>query len=115
MLRDAVLNYLDPRNELIDARLYRHNCFLVKGCYVKDLRIFQERKLKNIVIVDNYVHSFGKQLSNGIPIISWYDDKKDEELLSLIDYLQILSAADDVRVINRKTFKLEKLTSHKLY
>jgi CTD small phosphatase-like protein 2 len=52
--------------------------------YVKDLRIFEpSRRLEDIVIVDNAVYSFGYQLENGIPIIPFYDDKKDEELLHL--------------------------------
>jgi CTD small phosphatase-like protein 2 len=30
--------------------------------------------------VDNAVYSFGYQLDNGIPIIPFYEDKRDEEL-----------------------------------
>jgi len=36
-----------------------------------------------MVLVDNAVYSFGYQLENGIPIIPFYDDKEDEELLHL--------------------------------
>ena len=39
--------------------------------------------MDDIVIVDNAVYSFGFQLENGIPIIPFYDDKEDEELLHL--------------------------------
>ena len=39
------------------------------GVFVKDLRIL-DRNLKDVVIVDNAVHSFGNQLDNGIPVVS---------------------------------------------
>jgi len=51
---------------------------------VKDLRIFEHlRSLSDMVLVDNAVYSFGYQLENGIPIIPFYEDKDDEELLHL--------------------------------
>ena len=51
---DAILDYIDPNNEYIQARLYRQHCFLTsEGYYVKDLRIFGDRDLKDVVIVDN--------------------------------------------------------------
>lgn len=45
------------------------------------------------------------QLDNGIPIIPFYDNKKDREMLNLEGYLmQYLN--QDIRDLNRKTFKL---------
>ena len=73
-----MLNHLDPTGELIHHRLYRDNCVVVQGVFMKDLRIISERSLQNIVIVDNACYSFGYQLDNGIPIISWHDDKTDK-------------------------------------
>lgn len=35
------------------------------------------RDLKNVVLVDNAAYSFGFQISNGIPIIPYYDNKSD--------------------------------------
>lgn len=58
-------------------------------------------------MVDNAAHSFGFQLQNGIPIISWYDDYTDQELFNLIDYLKVLNQADDIREINGTTFNLD--------
>ena len=103
---DVVLNYLDPSNELIHHRLYRENCLVVDGVFIKDLRILSNRRVQDIVIVDNAAYSFGYQLDNGIPIISWHDDEYDKELLNLIDYLKYLANAEDVREINRQIFHL---------
>jgi len=44
-----------------------------------------------MIIVDNAVYSFGYQLNNGVPILPFYDDKSDEEMLHLIYYLKCLS------------------------
>ncbi|CAG9326573.1 unnamed protein product [Blepharisma stoltei] len=103
---NAVLDILDPRHEFIHHRLYRESCICVDGIMVKDLRIFLDRKIQDIAIVDNSVYSFAFQLDNGIPIISWTNRKEDKELLNLIDYLKQLSEADDIRAFNRKRFKL---------
>jgi len=46
-----------------------------EGIYIKDLRIFSDRNINDIVIIDNAVYSFGYQIDNGIPIIPFYDNK----------------------------------------
>jgi len=103
---DVVLNYLDPSHELIHHRLYRDNCLSMDGLFLKDLRILANRRLQDLVIVDNAAYSFAYQLENGIPIISWQDDPYDRELFNLVDYMKVLAGAEDVRVVNRETFHL---------
>lgn len=119
---DAILDFIDPDGALIQHRLYRHNCILTtaactpssnsasagSGFYIKDLRIFQNSQfsMKDIVIVDNSVYSFAFHIDNGIPIVPFYDDKEDEEMLHLIYYLNCLAQVDDVRVQNRQAFEL---------
>jgi Dullard-like phosphatase family protein len=103
---DAVLDHLDPKRELIHYRLYRENCIMMRNMHVKDLRILRNRKMKNLIIVDNAAYSFAYQLENGIPIISWHDDPFDTELFNLIDYLKVLENADDVREVNREVFRM---------
>ena len=94
----GVLDILDPYHELIQCRLYRDHCIRTEeGIYVKDLRIISNRQLKDLIIVDNAVYSFGYQLDNGIPIIPFYDDKADEELMHLIFYFNCLAQCEDVR------------------
>lgn len=103
---DAVLDHLDRGRELIQHRLYRDDCVYTEGIYVKDLRVIGNRDLKNIVIIDNAAYSFGYQLENGIPIISWHDDYYDKELYNLMDYLTLIAECEDVRKVNRETFNL---------
>ena len=102
---DVVLDYLDPKRELIQYRLYRDSCVqTAEGVYIKDLRIFRNRDLKDIVIVDNAVYSFGLQLDNGVPIIPFYDNPQDEELRHLVYYFNCLAAHVDIRMQNRLAF-----------
>ena len=78
----------------------------VNGVYIKDLRIFANRNLKDMVIIDNAAYSFAYQLDNGVPIVSWHDDPNDKELFNLMDYVKALAAVDDIRDINEQTFHL---------
>jgi CTD small phosphatase-like protein 2 len=77
--------------------------------YIKDLRIIKNRDLKDLVLVDNAVYSFGFQLDNGIPIIPFYNNKEDEELLHLINYINTLAYFNDMREQNAKAFQLREL------
>ena len=104
---NVVLDHLDPQNKYIQHRLFRENCVTTEeGLYIKDLRIFANRNLKDLVIVDNAMYSFGYQMENGIPIVPFYYNKADKELKSLITYLKSLYHVKDVREINIKSFKL---------
>ena len=68
------------------------------------MRIFQNRKLTDIVLIDNSVYSFAFQLDNGVPIVSYYDDPNDEEMLHLKFYLECLKDCEDVREKNVEAF-----------
>jgi len=72
---------------------------------VKDLRIFRNRQLKDIIIVDNCCNSFIHNVSNGIPIVPYYDDKSDTQLKSLASLLYSLAELDDVRPVIKNLFK----------
>lgn len=82
-----VINYIDPTGELIQHRFFRPHCILQEDVYIKDLRIFKNVDLKDILIVDNAVYSFGEQIDNGIPITPYKEDPGDTEFLNLIKYL----------------------------
>jgi Dullard-like phosphatase family protein len=110
---DAVVDYIDPEKKYFKQRLYRQNCLRVQMeeefIYVKDLRLLKNIDLKRTIIIDNSLLSFAFQLDNGIPILPYYDSKNDNEFISLINYLNFLYKADDIRTENRKIFKLEYL------
>ena len=57
---DAIINHIDPENKYISYVLTRKHCMQTKnGFFIKDLRIIKNRELKDMVIVDNLLHSFG--------------------------------------------------------
>ena len=60
------------------------------------------------MLVDNSPHAYGYDLSNGIPIVTWFDDQKDTELLKLLNFLQT-TEVDDVRVLIKNHFKSHEL------
>lgn len=53
--------------------------------------------MKDLILVDNSVFSFGFQLDNGIPIIPYFNDPGDQELVYLTQYVLSLSDSADVR------------------
>jgi Dullard-like phosphatase family protein len=108
---DSVLDYIDPENEIIKHRLYRHNCTKVKmeeeQIYVKDLRIFNNVRMEDMIIIDNSVLSFAFQLDNGIPILPYYNSCEDNELKSLANYLTSICKVQDLRSENKASIKLD--------
>lgn len=110
---DAVLNYLDPDEKYFKHRFYRQNCINIGNrVFIKDLRIFVNRKQENIIMVDNSLYSFTNQISNGVLINSFYNDKEDRELLNLLNYLcNYLREVDDVRLINEQVFNFTTILS----
>lgn len=80
---------------------------------MKDLRIIGNRRLEDLILVDNAVLCFALQLTNGVPILPFFTDKQDDELVHLLYYLESIAECDDVRVRNREAFSLEEmLTNH---
>ncbi|CAI5735185.1 unnamed protein product [Peronospora farinosa] len=105
---EKLMNMLDPHHNFIKHRLYRDDCLDVFGNYVKDLNVLG-RDLSKVVLVDNSPHAFGYQVTNGIPIETWYDDEADAELLNLLPFLESLVDVDDVRPVLEKQFQIQKL------
>lgn len=85
---NEVLNVLDPENKYISYRLYRESCIKTEdGIFIKDLRVFGNRQLKDILLVDNAFYSYGFQITNGVPVLPFFNNKQDTELKSLEEFL----------------------------
>jgi len=109
---ETLLNIIDS-NSYIHHRLYRDSCIHVEGNYIKDLSKLG-RDLSKVIIVDNSPHVFGYHIDNGIPIIGWFEDKKDRELEILVPFLESLSNVENVMPFIRKQYKLyEKVNQYK--
>jgi len=109
---DWILNYLDPENNIFKHRFYRENCISVMNkVYLKDLRIFNNRKLENMLIIDNSLYSFSNQLSNGILISSFYNNENDRELYYLIKYLNNVYLQGNLIETNKSVFDFENIKS----
>lgn len=112
---DVILDYIDPEKKLIQHRVYRDNCIkTTDNVYIKDLRVFKNRDLRDMIIVDNAVFSFGAQLANGVPITPFKDDREDKEFIYLMNYLDKLKDYNDMRDFNREAFKMEQVYQIKL-
>ena len=103
----SLSKYADPLLDIIDKqgfcpfRLFREHCTLINTSFIKDLNKLG-RDIKDIIIIDNSPISYALNPDNGLPILSWFDDKNDRELFNLIPILDFLSQVDDVREFIRK-------------
>ena len=80
------------------------------GVYVKDLSIFADRNMEDMVIVDNSIISFAFNLNNGIPIKAFVGESNDDELLYMVTYLEQLFGANDMKKMLKATFRMEELS-----
>ena len=90
-----LLDILD-KNKLCSYRLFREHCTLINTSFVKDLKKLG-RDLKDVVIVDNSPLAYLLNVENGLPILTWFDDKDDRELYRICPILEFLSLVPDVR------------------
>ena len=92
---DPLLDLLDKKTGIIRHRLFRESCYPFQGNYVKDLTSLG-REMTRCVIVDNSPHSYAFQPQNALPVASFIDDPRDNDLLDLLPYLDELAEAKDV-------------------
>ena len=98
---------VDPEKRYIKRVLSRDYCVRVKEEYtVKDLRIFADRQLSEVLIADNDPFSFAPQLDHGIPVLPYTGADEDGELNWLQGYLEELYEQPDLIAANKARFGL---------
>ena len=107
---EPLLLQLDKK-KIIKLILNRTHCIYYQGKYIKDLKIIK-KDIKDLIIIDNNPVSYSLNKENGIPILSWFDNPNDGELMKLIPILKYLAKVNDVRpiinqIVNRNTEKLD--------
>lgn len=50
--------------------------------------------------MDNFVYSFAFHLENGIPMVPFFGDMGDKEMIKLIKYIKSIAEKDDLRTTN---------------
>ena len=90
-----LLDILD-KNKICSYRLFREHCTLINTSFVKDLKKLG-RDLKDVIIVDNSPMAYLLNSDNGLPILTWFDNRKDRELYKICPILDFLSSVPDVR------------------
>lgn len=65
--------------------------------------------------MDNLPKSYVNQPENGIPIVSWYDDRSDKELDALFPLLITLSKVGDVRKYIKRFVKKDRIDYESLF
>jgi len=103
---EKVLDYIEKDKKYFEYRLYKDQCSQVdSNKTIKNLDIFlYGRSLQDIVMVDNIPFCYARHMSNGIPIKSYYGEKEDTELLSLLSYLKSIHKTEDMRDVISKDF-----------
>lgn len=92
----------------IDFRLYRDSCVYKGGHYIKDLRIIKNRDLRKIVVVDNSIVSFMRNLNNGVHVSSYFGQDNDRALLGLISFLKTLKDCENIQEELAKKLKIQE-------
>ena len=114
-----ILNSIDPKHEYLLGALTRKNCIQLTATdktteesrlfTIKSVKLIQNRKSKDIVVIDDTLHVWAEDLSNILPIPSFKGSQKDSELQLRVDLLRTLALADDVSQLLNKIFGINKL------
>jgi TFIIF-interacting CTD phosphatase-like protein len=92
---NQLMDQLDPRGKLGRLRLFREHCTEMRNARVKDLSLLG-RPLERVAIIDNSPVAYLFQPRNAIPIVSWFDDRRDTEFERLLPMLEELATCTSV-------------------
>lgn len=91
-----VLDMLD-QGRVLGPRFYRESCTkTANGLLVKDLSRLN-RDLKRTIVVDNSPNAYLWHPEHAIDIVDFVGDPEDDELQSIMHFLDIIQDVDDVR------------------
>lgn len=94
----SLSKYADPVADLLDIhrvfrhRLFRQHCVFHQGIYVKDLSRLG-RPVRETIIVDNSPASYAFHPDHAVPVISWFDDPSDTQLVDLLPLFSALASS----------------------
>ena len=109
---DKVLKLIDPNDEIFDLKLYKQSCLSIDNKFnVKDLRMFRNIALHDIIILDNNPICYLLQPGNAIPITSFYFDLEDIELKKLAAILKHIAPLENKQEALRSFFYKELISN----
>ena len=106
---ERVVEFIDPERKYLKTILSREHCIQREGLFIKDLTIVKDRKLKDMVIVDNSLISFSFNLANGVPVLNFFEDAQDTELGGVLNVLERVVTAEDTREVLNEMFGLQSV------
>ena len=109
---DRIIKILDPQRQSISEVFYRDTCCrTVNDKLVKDLTVFQNIPLSEMILVDNNMYCLWPQPQNGIPILNFEHNKADRELFKLESMLLYLENRKNIGGILQDRFKITQLAN----
>ena len=106
---DKVLNIMDPEITWSKNRLYRDDCILVQGNFIKDISIYNRDLSKTICrSKENSIYFNAYQLDNCVTIKPWTGDMMDNELDKLYKHIVVMNKMDDIRPYIKRVYKIKK-------
>lgn len=107
-----LISRLDKQNYQFQI-LFRQHWDARDNSFVKDLSKIG-RDLNDVIMIDNTPGWYRLHKSNALPIVSWFEDSSDRELIKMIPLLQKLSQVRDVRPYIKKLVKSNKIIYSKI-
>ena len=95
---NSILNNIDSENKFFFLKFFREDClFINNNVYLKNLEFINNLNFEKCVLVDNSPLHFYRNLENTVPILPFYGDEEDSELLKLEVFLKDLVKIKDFR------------------
>lgn len=111
---EAVLRIIDPEKKYFMMKLFRQNCVHVQnGIFLKIIEILFGLNKKQCLFVDNSPFHLYDNLENGIPILPYFGETEDSELLKLLGFLREIKAEKNYIPFLVQQFKLKSYREEK--